>query len=791
VSAPAHATRRGRAVRTGTGPGAHTARNDPRPSAPTGGPAHAVRPESGAAAGAGTRAGENANPGVVVLAAGMAALAGAAFASAFDAGDLVVPVAAGAVGAAAVSAVLTGVGRRRLAVASLGAVALLVPLAMVAIGGGPSDVLTGVQDGARSILTSAVPTPAGPPVLVVPFALTAVAAFLGAEIGQRTRSAAAPVVPSLVVLIGGLAFGLAGSRPDGWVIVAWMVAAGLMIGVRRLGESTGAAGGPAPAGSPGAESTPVLATAAVRRALAVVPVVLLAAAVGHAAGPRLPGAGDRDRFELRDLVDQPAPPRQMANPLDVMTGLLEGPDDTVFVAETSERVDRWRLAVLDTYDGQTWFSDVSYVPAGHRLPEPADGLVEGGRTVTQTIEPAGLEGHWLPVVDRPVSISVDDVLFDSESGVLLTSAGRLPDAYEATSVVPEANAAELAAASVATDDEAERALDLPSWVPEDLTAAADEITAGSTSAYMRATAIERFLAQSTAEVPFRLAVERPPTGHSFGHLRCFLFNVERCGRQGSTEQFVAAYALLARSAGLPTRIAVGFTSSGNAGRDDVTAHEATAWTEVKFDGLGWVPFNPVPNPDVTTTPPPADVAGGGASPDGQTSTTVARPDETTEDEEPADEEETSAGDGGVLPWVVAAAVVLVAVLVTPTVVRSRRRSRRRRAADAGERIAGAWAEAVDQLARSGVHTPASAAVKDVALAGRVELDGVAEPLGPLADLVNRSRFARDRSVEADAAEAWRLSDSFAEARRRSRTAPQRTRELFSVRSPAARLSRRF
>ena len=76
------------------------------------------------------------------------------------------------------------------------------------------------------------------------------------------------------------------------------------------------------------------------------------------------------------------------------------------------------------------------------------------------------------------------------------------------------------------------------------------------------------------------------------------------------------------------------------------------------------------------------------------------------------------------------------------------------------------------------------------LAGRIELDQIAEPLGPLGDLVNRTRFARGQAAEADAAAAWQLSDAFADRRRKSRTVPQRTREHFSVRSPAAQLSRR-
>jgi hypothetical protein len=725
------------------------------------------------------------------LAAVLAVLGASGFGSAFDAADLLRPVLAGAAGGAAVSAVVTGgrrgAERRRMAVATLAAIAVLVPLAMVASGGGPTELVDGVRHGIRTILTSAVPTPAEPQVLVVPYVVAAAASFLGAEIAQRSRAAAGPVVPSVAALVLGLVFGLEGSRPDGWIVPAWAAVAGVVIGLRRRAQrqdrlvastSDGPGAGPGPGrGGPGTRT--------------LVPAVLVAvavAALANAVGPSLPGAEQRERFEARDLVDQPTPPQQLANPLMVIAGLQEGADDTVFTAETSAAVERWRLASLDVYNGERWSSGVSYVPAGNQLPDPPadEGGADGDR-VTQTIEPGeALEGQWLPVVDRPVEISVDGVLYDIESGTLLASDPDLPASYEATSIVNRPDTAALSSAAAAGDEEAERALELPANVPEDITAAAEEITAGSASAYMRATAIERFLAQSTADVPFRLALERPPTGHSFGHLRCFLFNTERCGRQGSTEQFVAAYALLARAADLPTRIVVGFTSSGSAGRDEITAHEATAWTEVKFDGIGWVAFNPVPNPDVTNTPPPADVAGGGGAPDSSTPTTIAEPEDDSSDDGAAGEESASAADDGPALWLVAAVVGVVVLLVLPALVRWRRRRLRRGGATPGERIAGAWAEAVDQLARSGVRPPPTVAVRDVVRAGRVSLPDVAGPLAPLGDLVNRARFARGRAPEADAVAAWELSDAFADRRRRGRSLRQRVREWFAVRSVAAR-----
>ena len=53
--------------------------------------------------------------------------------------------------------------------------------------------------------------------------------------------------------------------------------------------------------------------------------------------------------------------------------------------------------------------------------------------------------------------------------------------------------------------------------------------------------------------------------------------------------------LMLRMLGIPSRVAVGFTSGTL--EDDawvVTDHDAHAWVEVWFAGHGWVPFDPTP-----------------------------------------------------------------------------------------------------------------------------------------------------------------------------------------------------
>ena len=85
--------------------------------------------------------------------------------------------------------------------------------------------------------------------------------------------------------------------------------------------------------------------------------------------------------------------------------------------------------------------------------------------------------------------------------------------------------------------------------------------------------------------------ERPPSRDV--PLAAFLFE----DRVGYCQQFSGAMALLLRMAGIPVRVAAGF-SPGSYNRDtgeyrvrDLDAH---SWVEVYFEGIGWVPFDPTP-----------------------------------------------------------------------------------------------------------------------------------------------------------------------------------------------------
>jgi transglutaminase-like putative cysteine protease len=81
------------------------------------------------------------------------------------------------------------------------------------------------------------------------------------------------------------------------------------------------------------------------------------------------------------------------------------------------------------------------------------------------------------------------------------------------------------------------------------------------------------------------------TGTSGSDIAAFLKN-----KVGFCQQYAAALAWMVRQAKIPARVAFGFTrgSSKDGSTYVLTNRNLHAWTEVYFDGFGWVPFDATP-----------------------------------------------------------------------------------------------------------------------------------------------------------------------------------------------------
>ncbi len=143
-------------------------------------------------------------------------------------------------------------------------------------------------------------------------------------------------------------------------------------------------------------------------------------------------------------------------------------------------------------------------------------------------------------------------------------------------------------------------------VAHQLQSIANTVTKNATSPFDKAKALENYF--QTGGFHYTLKTDLPNTPQ--GLLR-FLTTDKR----GFCEQFAFAMAVLARLEGIPSRIAVGYTSGieHQGGNWQVTTSDAHAWPELYFSGLGWLRFEPTPggpNGQGTAVQPSYALSGG-------------------------------------------------------------------------------------------------------------------------------------------------------------------------------------
>ncbi len=114
---------------------------------------------------------------------------------------------------------------------------------------------------------------------------------------------------------------------------------------------------------------------------------------------------------------------------------------------------------------------------------------------------------------------------------------------------------------------------------------AQEITARQGTYFGKARALESYLQDNY------LYSLRPGLAEEGDQLKHFLLE----SRKGYCSYFAFAMALMARSLGIPARVAVGFLA--DPGKEvlnfyEIRAYQAHAWVEVYFGELGWIEFDP-------------------------------------------------------------------------------------------------------------------------------------------------------------------------------------------------------
>lgn len=675
-----------------------------------------------------------------------------------------------AVGAAAVSVAMRRAPAWSVAPVSVAAMTGYVALAVqlsarsAAVPGDLLDVAAdALRNGIPRLLTAMIPVEPQPDTVVVPVLGAWLAALAAAEVGVRAGRVLLGYLPPTALYAGALYVVGPNAPPAVWPSLAYAALAATGLAVTAGSPTTGAAPpttGAAPLDAGARTALRVRLAAGAAGGLAAV--VGLAVLLGPVVADRVTTTPDDPRRHVQppqlDALDE--------NPLIRLSGWALAPEQPLFelrlaragaavAAEGAGSPDepgagpRIRLAVLSDYDGVTWRVGATYRSAGRALPAaPLIGDAPA-RTVEQNITVAELAGRLLPAAATPEYVDGVRVAYDPASGTLIRPEGLAPGVrYTVESAYQPPDVNLLAGADVPAGPTVARLLDLGAGVPEPMERLAKQLGTDSGAAYQRALAIEQFLAEH-----YRMVADAP-SGHAYPNLSFFLFGPRNGGGQrGTSEQFAAAFAVLARLLALPARVVVGFRAP--AGGGTVRAGDALAWPEVLFDGVGWVPFNPLPQPDTTPRPVEEDFR---PQPDPTTPPPSDAPTGTDPPTSPPAAEPTAAagpGDGGLssaaMTALAAGGLVLAMAGYASTVPLLLRAQRRRRLGDPdpARRVTGAWLELMDALRLAGRPAAAHLAATEVAAyAGAVArrrvrsaVPGPVPPLDDLAELVNLTAFA--------------------------------------------------
>jgi transglutaminase-like putative cysteine protease len=401
-------------------------------------------------------------------------------------------------------------------------------------------------------------------------------ALAGSWLAFRLGRTLAATLPSLAAFIACCCLGTRAGRSSAITLEVLVVFA--FVVVQRLGAL-----------SSGAWFASRADGAATRTLGAALPGVAIGVVVALALVPSFSGADGHGALGWRSAgADSP---RIVISPLvSLSTRLLHQSSTDVFTVQSSVP-SYWRLTSLDYFDGSEWNARDTYQQVDETLPgtvaSPHRTTV---RVVRERFHIQQLDSVWLPLAFDPKAVSgAGKVSYDPRSGSLLTPAptsNRLEYTVTSLRYLDTLSARDLRTAPAVTRSAATAPyLQLPPSVSTSVRALARSIVAGKTTEYAKAYALQEFFYQPE----FTYSLQPPSDGAGTAALETFLFKT----RTGYCQQFAGAFAVLARAVGLPTRLAIGFTTGRPTdGGYQVTDADAHTWPEVWFPSYGWVPFEP-------------------------------------------------------------------------------------------------------------------------------------------------------------------------------------------------------
>ncbi len=261
----------------------------------------------------------------------------------------------------------------------------------------------------------------------------------------------------------------------------------------------------------------------------------------------------------------------------------------------------WRGVVYDEYTGRGWVntatSSTSISDDDPRLNAFDFDMREPVTQTIRVLQPGTVQLHLLPqpiAVDWPTRAQYSPVPSSTDAGVaplnvsILESRRPLKVGETFTAVSSLSVAGTQSLRDAGTDYPAwirQKYLQLPDELPQRVRDLAAQIAEGKDNPYDKVSAIEAYL----RKIKYDEQIPAPPPGRD--GVDWFLFDEQA----GYCDYYASALVTMARSLGIPARIAAGYSLGDydpEIGAYRQREYDAHSWPEVFFPKYGWVEFEP-------------------------------------------------------------------------------------------------------------------------------------------------------------------------------------------------------
>jgi transglutaminase-like putative cysteine protease len=279
---------------------------------------------------------------------------------------------------------------------------------------------------------------------------------------------------------------------------------------------------------------------------------------------------------------------------------------------TSSTGEYLRLTTLDSFQGKQWEPATPKLKPGNSVKNigAAPGLTAAVKVgnVSTSIQVAEATGSWLPIPYPSQSISGLTGKWSWEDGTLSVRSDTTSmqgERYSVTSLNVQPTIQQLEAAGSSSNNPLAK---VPAGLDPIIAATAKKVVGKAKTDFDKAVALQTWFRGGDFTYSTKTPAKAGYDGSGLDVIVPFLKT-----KSGYCVHFATTMAVMARTLGIPSRVAVGFLPGKltHVGKNKTAVYEVSssnlhAWPELYFKGVGWVRFEPTPSkgfePNFPTAP---------------------------------------------------------------------------------------------------------------------------------------------------------------------------------------------